>query len=450
MILSLLLAGTMATVEQHDAIYTFRVDPEHPRVAQVSATLRSTNDGYCLRRYAQDTGLQHGWATFVHQLQATDQEQRPVPLAYDGQGCWRGTGNQRLNLSYQMLLQHDRFPNLPGDDELAYAGDWGQFWTSRALFIEGDLSQAIAVRFDLPDDWTVSAPWPQGHEANLFLPGDSDELLDSALMLGTHWRNTKRLGDVHIEIGLAGNTAVAQSDAVESALDYALAHFGDLHSAPPSGRLALFLGEGRHYGGGVMGRSISMLIAGDLPPQMRSMLDYIITHEVFHLWNSDLNYADASAMYWFAEGFAEYYTHLALHRAGQLGAEQLQQMYSERAKRYQQAHAASALSLQDAGTQKLDHYDLIYSGGLMVALAMDRRIAQLSGGQQHLAAILPALRRQFGANSERTLDAAALAALVRTETGVDVADLLERHVVGRELLDTRELLGDAATSLLSP
>jgi predicted metalloprotease with PDZ domain len=422
------------------AEYNVEIDLEHPRRALITARVTPNERGLCLSRSAADTGLTHGWATFVHELVVEDSNGEPVNAVYDSDGCWTINSEGAVTARYSMLLQHDRFPNMPGDDELAYAGDWGQFWTGRALFMEGLPAEDISVTFLLPQDWAVTVPWPQAEDGTpfTFAPPDIDALLDSGFMLGTHESRTFAQGDATAHIGLTGAGPIARGDLVEQTLSDALASFTDLHGGAPTGDLAVFLGRGRSFGGGVMGRTISMLVIDDVPDRVMPLLSYIVIHEAFHLWNVNFNYADQSQMYWFTEGFAEYFTYLYMYETGLLDSETLRSKLEERASLY--ADAIGQLSMAEAGREKLDNYNLIYSGGMMAALALDMHILQSSNGEHRLRDVMPALFARFGPGADETLDHNSFAALIEEETGTNVRKILSENVEGTQSIPTAELI----------
>ena len=115
----LLLANLVSSGALAEAEYFVQIDTDEPRRAQVAASIVSGEHGLCFSRSADDTGLTHGWATFVHKLAVNDANGQSVNAEYDGDGCWRSDSNGRVTVSYTMLLMHDKFPNMPGDDELA-------------------------------------------------------------------------------------------------------------------------------------------------------------------------------------------------------------------------------------------------------------------------------------------------------------------------------------------
>ncbi len=414
------------------AVYDVEIDAARPRVASVTARLEPGERGLCMTRSAADTGLTHGWATFVHALAVAGPDGEPLAATYDGDGCWRVAQTGTVTARYAVLLQHDRFPNEPGDDELAYAGDWGQFWTGRALFLEGAPTDAVEVRFHLPAGWQATAPWPNATEPQSFRPANLAALLDSGFMLGLHRALQLEGTGAHIQLGLAGDGPMARADAITQILRSAIDAFSTLHESPPRGELAVFLAQGRLLGGGVMGHTISMLVEDELPDALLPMLAYLVTHEVFHLWNVQLDYTDAADFYWFTEGFAEYYSFLQLRAAGYWDDATLREQMQERDTQYRQA--AGALSLQEAGQDKLDHYDLVYSGGLLAASALDALIRRKSDDRHRLSDVLPYLMQRYRRGTGEKLSIDKLVAAIRAATGVDVRAFFSRHIAGREPL----------------
>lgn len=420
-----LAGGPDAEVE-----YLVSIGVDSPRLARVKAHAAPGERGYCFLRAAADTALTHGWATFVRNLEVEDSAGNVLPARYDGAGCWEVDSERASVVTYDMLLQHDRFPNDPGDDELAYAADDVQFWTGRALFVEGAPARSVGVSFDVPADWQITVPWERGTESGWHYRLSSwDRLFDTALMAGKQWTRTIEASGVSLALGLVGDGPVSRAGEIEALLRIALKDFSEDHRAEPGGHLGVFVGQGRLLGGGVVGNAISMLVMGEIPDQAMPMLAHIITHETFHLWNSRISYEDDQGFYWFSEGFAEYFSYLQALRNGRLGSDMLVSMLDGRYRRY--TGSAGAVSLWKAGAAKQENYDLIYDGGLFLALAMDQRIYLRSNGQARLGDILASVYAGHGPGQE-DLTLNGLASLIANQTGVDVGDLIERHVKGVE------------------
>ena len=63
------------------------------RVAQVVARLTPIDGQVGVFRNGEDTGLTHGWATFIHDAHAFGADGRELPMAYQGAGRWRLAGS---------------------------------------------------------------------------------------------------------------------------------------------------------------------------------------------------------------------------------------------------------------------------------------------------------------------------------------------------------------------
>ncbi len=438
MTILLFIALAAAPVTQAEADrYRVTIERESPRRAIVEARLVPKNGIISLSRSGRDTGLYHGWATFVHEIEASTDEGSPVVLEYIPTGQWELVDHDGspINVRYTMLLQHDRFPNDPGEDELAWARSWGVMWTGRALFLEGAVSEGIAVEFEIPDGWNVSAPWSKSEaSAHSFNASNTDALLDSAFVVGEH--EEILLGDPRqpaAVIALGGEAPLEAKPLIVGLVGQTLETFSQLFGSPPEKRLMLIAADGSYWGGGVMGSSISMLFGGSLDETTVPMVVYITTHEMFHLWNANFHYSGVEAaddLQWFSEGSAEYYTWLTAVRNGLVNVETFLGEWGQRYQKYRAARTDRSLS--ETGKVKLDHYDLIYSGGMMAVAGLDLRIRSATGGEKSMNNVLRAIQARFPSSGTDEFDLDGLPGVVRSATGVEVGDFFDDYVRGNE------------------
>lgn len=423
--------------------YTVKISPDHMRYADVVAQIQPIDGRVSLSRNGRDTGLYHGWATFVHEIEAFDIHNDPISLEYVTGGHWQLESHDGgpVTVRYRMLLQHDRFPNDPGDDELAWARDWGVMWTGRALFLEGADAGEISVEFDVTAEWKVSTPWRRkNREQWAFLAPDNDALLDSAFVAGTH--EEVIIGELESPYAILalGGGAADSAALISGLVGTSMDGFTELFGAPPSAQMLLIAVDGSFWGGGVMGNTISLMQGGPLDENTTPMLAYITTHEMFHLWNSNFPIAsvsDSDALQWFSEGSAEYYTWLHAVRGGRVDE---QTFLAELANRHGQYMAARGdLTISAAGTVKLDHYDLIYSGGMMATAALDLTIRAKSSGSKSMDDVLRLLQARYPASADSAFAAAGFPALVKEATGVDVREIFDRYIMGNEALPMAEI-----------
>ena len=117
---------------------------------------------------------------------------------------------------------------------------------------------------------------------------------------------------------------------------------------------------------------------------------------------------------------------------------------SDQATAYETALSETELSMSTAGANKLEHYDLIYAGGLMATLALDLAIIEQTQGRHRLADVLPQLHVKYSDPNSEGLGPESLARLIAELTGADVQPMLLESVRGRQRLPTVKLLSQVA------
>ena len=415
---ALTISSLPAFADSYDVSFsTARSDDDGAlRKAEVVAQITPDKGVIRLSRYGDDSGLYHQWATFVLGLKAENADGEALDVDYIPHGQWRIVGWRRgeIKVTYSVLLQHDRFPNDPGDNELAVAKPYGVMWTGRALFLEGAPSDIIEVNFNTPETWRVTTPWSASDAmGKQFLPANTDELLDSAFFAGDH--DERRLTVAGIETRIASDPKMnAERQLFEQVLSTYLPAYADLFENDEVASPLIIALPGSFWGGGVMGRTISLTHGGELNPAVEPMVKYIVGHEVFHLWNAQWRYHDRkeAEIEWIKEGSAEYFTWLTALRVGDIPPDVFFAQIGDRWNIYKEA--ISTQSIASAGKTKLENqqsYDLVYSGGMMLVLALDLIIREDTSNEKSLDDVMAYLQEyNSGADgiplTVRTLQAA--------------------------------------------
>ena len=226
--------------------------------------------------------------------------------------------------------------------------------------------------------------------------------------------------------------------------------------------------------GGLEHRASTALIAArkDLPVvgQSKAPVGYstflgLVSHEYFHTWNVKrikpaafvpYNFAreNHTQLLWIFEGFTSYYDELFLLRSGVIDqrdyltalGKQISSVWATPG-RHKQSVAQSSF---DAWTRyyKQDENSpnaivSYYSKGALIALGLDLKIRHDSGHRFSLDDVMRALWQQFGKNfyplMDRGIDEKSFAGLVRTTTGVDVSDEINRWAYGTEDVELQKL-----------
>lgn len=422
------------------------------RRAEVVATLTPENGRIRMVRDGADIRLYNQWAGFVVSIEASDVQGRPLDLIYEPFGVWRVRRWRRgeVTVRYAMTLQHDRFPNLPGDDELAYARPYGVMWTGRALLLEGAPSTDVSIAFEAPEGWRVTSPWRASDGSGLrFQPDDTDDLLNSAFFAGVHAETILRVEGMEARVA-AGPDMAAEAAYYGRMLETYLPAYADFFGAPATRSPLVIAARGEYWAGTVLGRTISVVQSEELDEQTGPAMRHVVGHEGFHLWQFQwgINPDDLAALYWLIEGTAEYYWVLISARRGVFGADVLMNEIARHHAAY--LNALPGGSIVAAGRTKLDNESSearVYSGGFTAALALDLMIRRETGGAKSLDDVMRRIHARFGQSGAQALTPARLIQAVRDETGVRADRFFASHVDGAEPIALADFLQQAGVCM---
>lgn len=374
-------------------VYEISIPADNHRVANVTASLTPAGQEFYMFPGAQQ--LPARWATFVSNLEAQDEDGRAVPISARDDGTWQLSGmpQGRITLSYRVNLDHEDHAWSGGVDGAAYWREWGVFYTARSLFVvNGNERTNITVRFQLPEQWRVTAPWQrQGDSATQFVVPSHDVLATSMFFAGTHKEVSVKQGPFELLLALGGEDVLAQEDEFVSmasgVLDYYVGLMGDvprLQSQDAAGTPVVIINQADLTDGEAIGNNISILLQPTGNPMSQHIARLIFAHEFFHLWNGKSFTPSGEDAEWFKEGFSNYYTLKALHHIDYLNDESYLELLSGLFyQRYVNDDAVGQQAMTN-GQLKHEHWGLIYSGGLLVATAQDLQIRTATGNKKSL------------------------------------------------------------------
>jgi len=447
-----------AAAKSESTSYEITITKEAPRIATVEASLVPDEDIIFMNDEG-DQGLTHGWSTFVHGLEVLDASGEPIGASYEPLSRWRleriPTGP--VTVRYKVLLQHDRFPLNFGDNGAAYARDGAVMWAGRALFVAGRKDRDIEVIFDLPEGWVVSTPWALADDQpGTFLVSGTTDLVNSAFMAGKHIEQVVRKGNLELRLALTGPQVTAAQDLFASELAKYLDYYETTIGSAPRRKMIVIAADSSYWGGEVMGRAISLSVGGEITAS-NPMLAHIFAHEIAHLWGLDMNFSDTNEeeLYWFYEGMlAEYLSYLANVRLGDIPEEMFLAQVADHHSKYRAAWQPG-LSMSTAGLEKAEHYDLIYSGGMMTAAALDLAVRAETNNQQGLEDLIRTLYLDYprtgGARSKAStelLESGDISTIVASLSGDEAGIALRSWVDGSEEIPLSDLLAEAGLILL--
>jgi predicted metalloprotease with PDZ domain len=387
------------------------------------------------------------WATFVSDFAVYDETGSALSVSADEDGTWTLSSlpEGAVTIRYQVNLDHESHEWSAGIDGAAYARDWGVFYTARSLFVaNGDQRTNIQVEFHLPQHWRITAPWKEFDNEMRYIVPDLEALGNSILFAGRHEEVLIDHGSFSLVLALGGDSVIAQREGfVEMArgvLDYYTDLLGGLPrigSAQHGSKSVVIINEGSTTDGEAIGNHISMLLEPGGDPMSHMISRLLFAHELFHLWNGKTFTPTGSDAEWFKEGFSNYYTLKALHKVGVLSDESYLGLLSGFFyQRYASDPAVGHRSITE-GELKHSNWGLIYSGGLLVAIAQDLQIRTNSGNSRSLDDLM---RYMFDEYSDEDYELADIENRLSRLNNQSQADFFRRYVYGTERIPLEQFL----------
>ena len=430
--------------------YEITIPADNHRVADVTASFVPSDPVFYM--FAGANQLPRRWATFISNFEVRDENGKNLRVAARDNGTWQlfRMPQGRVTLSYRVTLDHEQYEWSGGVDGAAYWRKWGVFYTARSLFVvNGNSRKDIAIQVQLPDEWRITAPWqPTNEEATRFVVPDHDVLAASMMFAGTHKEVAVRRGPFEFLLALGGKQVLKFEDEfitmAEGVLDYYVNLVGDvprLGEQRSAANPVVIINQAKETDGEAIGDNISLLLESDGGPMSQHIARLIFAHEFFHLWNGKSFAPNGDDSEWFKEGFSNYYTLKALHHIGYLTDESYLGLLADLFyQRYEQDDAVGRLSMTN-GDLKHQHWGLIYSGGLLVAIAQDLQIRAATGNEKSLDDLM---RHMFNEHSGTGYSIDDIEQALSELNGSSQEEFFRRYVYGSEKIPIEEFLALAS------
>ena len=441
-------------MELASARYEVKIEAAERRVAQVKCVLTpkvSSNlngDRKPLLLSMSHFGAEDmcgGYGRYLRDLRTTDADGEEIPIIEIGETQWMVETENDLpvTLYYKVLLNHDEKEWRVGRPEIPYLQEDCIFLPGYAVFIVAKVED-IELYLDVPENWRVSTSWQRiGNEGHRFAITDENNLMSAYLLLGTHSERIARLskGAEEVEIVLAlGGRFKASMDEVQKTVESLLHTYSGVFDGTPKDRM-LFVAnrDEKHRGGGVSGRSISVLTSGSLSETDRSFWGPLVAHEVFHIWlGKTIGFKWQE--YWFSEGFTEYYSRIVCTRLGLTSESDFLRDLESKWESY--LSRQGECSIREAGEDKSANRELVYQGGSLIAAALDLQIRSLTQNWKSLDDVMKQMYLEFGLTGNKYTMRDVIRIVSRI-VGEDLESFFCKYVVGTDRLPLEEYLRDA-------
>lgn len=300
----------------------------------------------------------------------------------------------------------------------------------------------IMLRWENPvEGWTLCNSFGAGQRVQFFTKSLSQ--LRNAVYLGGDFRVNKVVVEkrpVYVAIRGRWNFSDRQFSSVVRKIVEAERRFWNDHDFPYFLISLIPTNQPHHsFGGVALTDSFAAFVSSD--QRVEWSLNHLLAHELFHTWNGGKIRArqPEELLYWFTEGFTEYYSRLLLLRAGLITFEE----YIETYNRVIFDHYSSPL--RRIGNRRIlkDFWKdeklraVPYQRGDILAHNWNAYIRAASRGRRSLDNLMTELFRAAGAEG-RTISHAAINELLRATVGYDASRDIKRYIEDGKLIEPSE------------
>ncbi|AVI50719.1 hypothetical protein C5O00_05845 [Pukyongia salina] len=445
-ILQIVLTGFMHGDDKFSDVdnisYVISLSTENSKVAKIKVSFIPQDS--ILHMADGANHLTNRWASFVHNLKVTTSRGKTIEVDALPDARWRmrSLPTETIIVSYEVHLDHEAHSWSGGIDGVAYATELGVFYTGRTLLIlNGQNRSSINVDFKLPMNWSVTTPWDKINQNTYAYKVNSIfDLVNATIFAGTHKEATIRRSDFELVFAFGTKDIISREmefeNLAEGVMDYYISLMGGIPKSSPTdslNKVMVVISSSSSTDGEAIGNNISILIEKDGDKFSETIWRFIFAHEFFHLWNGKSFSPKAEDTEWFKEGFTNYYTLKALHHTGFLNdTSYINLLSSFFYERYISDPGVGELSMTD-GALKHDHWGLIYSGGMFVAIAQDILIRLATNNNSNIDDLLRSLFFKYNGDT----NGYSLEDLFSEMSGLNEVDQIEfynTYIIGHEII----------------
>lgn len=443
------MAQTVAVTDVNR--YEITISPDM-RVAHVEAVVQ-VEDGRLFMNPFGVQGLPGGWASWIRNLSARDAS-GPVVVTEAPDAGWimdRGRGSE-VALSYDVDLVFTREPWPSGNEQAGQLTEDALYLVTRPLLIVAAPDRPSELTFDLPANWSVSAPWrPLGSGGRRFTATDRNDLLSNSFVVGRHREVRVKRGPYQVLLALPGEAGAA-ADLVRPVLEGALDDYLTLFPETPERTFLMTFFYAPTDDGEAYSSSAAFTSRERLDELGVLIWANFIAHEALHQWNGQMiASSDRPGTAWFREGGTEYFANLALVRSGRIAprlwlrkAEAHLSLYSL----FEASPAWSAVTLQNAGAAPGANRPGVYNGGWAAAFCLDGEIRERSQDRRSLRDLISVLFQRYGLTRTRYA-ADDIEAVASEMAGESMSTFFSDHITGNTPLRLQQCLARFGLRMVS-
>lgn len=403
-----------------------------------------------------------------------ERNEQPLAVTQTSKSQWQvqtGDSKQPIVVRYQVYAWDLSVRSAYLDQQQGFFNN-----TSTCLAVAGQEQDAVELTVSPPaaaSHWKLATGMPrlsgQAYEFGRFSADNYDALIDYPFLMGDLTVKEFIAHGIKHALVLSGRH-YADTSRITADLARICEHQINLFEEAPFSSytfLTMVVGEG--FGGLEHRNSTALLCSRKslISAQQNSMDDdyqtflSLCSHEYFHSWNVktlkpkaflpyQLDKESYTEQLWFYEGMTSYFDDYLLHAAGIIDAKRyltalgdtLARVERGTGQRLQSVTESSFLAWtkfyqqnENAGNSIVSYY----AKGALIALCLDLTVRLQSDHQLNLAHIMRDLWHKLGKTQAGTSDD-TFAEFFNSYPGIDVSELLENALYGRDSLPVVELL----------
>lgn len=376
--------------------YTVTIDPARAPLVDVELALRGFDGAPVYLSIPLGYAFQNPESDHVEGLVATDAAGRTVePEVIEGRIY--GWDKAPMLVRYSVRLDHrSQSSRQNGDtgfvsDEYEHPylrGNRGLLMGSAVFMVPDRWELPATVRFKLPKDWGVIAPWPKDGAA--YVPPTLRSLILNYVGVGDWETESIEAAGCSVTAAFARGIALDRKPFLAQARRV-MEEESRIFGRPPVSRCVLFFVDpspGQRLAGTAKENTISIALGAESAQSAERDVLRLLAHEYFHLFGRGRQPLDDDLRF-FGEGFTDYYAYVACARAQvfptQMVLRTLERLLSEL------HELPSGLTLAQAQGNFFEDRNacrMCYRGGLARAIALDGALREASGGTRSLEGLV--------------------------------------------------------------
>jgi len=420
--------------------YTISFDASDRNTAKVKAKL-ILQDGIIKMTPWGHPWLPNGWATFVSELEIRSRNGEIIDYSIvekEGWGSWEVHTEDReeLHLSYKVNFNHHKYDWNPagGIDSRPEVTDQALFLVNKALFIYSLGTESSVVHFEIPENWKIATNW-ELLDTNRYYVDSWINLVNNALVLGNFYLETVSNGPMDLIIAMDLKIKDYYKIVI-NLLQKQLDEYSRVFKGTPDRNYLISVRTASEDDGESFHDSFNQVITVDRIEERLIVWGNTMAHEMFHYWNGAnfLVGENLEDLYWFSEGFTEYYSSRSLVRTKIIDKETYFRKLEHYLSRYfitKKLWPEEPISMVEAGKEKSKNWLLLYGGGATMALYFDIEIRRLTKGKKSLDDVMFLLKDLYGEEGKKINNNDVLDA-INTVSQKDFTDEFKRLIEGAD------------------